>query len=544
MRWLCASLVGLAAASGCMVGPNYETPVTQTPQEWSGVPSTTASATQPGGVTTRPADVDTWWHALNDSTLDSLLDRAVRSNLDLRVATARVREARASRAFIAADLWPQVGVSSSYDYRGGSLNTGAKPLGQTGLAPKVGQAALGAAGSALTSGQAVTPAGLAKNVLNSAASTVINEKLAPQEVVHHRGQNLFQAGFDANWELDVFGGLRRAVEAADADLAATEEDRNDVLVTLLSEVALNYVQLRGFQHRLEIAIENLAAQKDTLDVTQDLLRSGFGSELEVAQARTQYATTQSQVPLLSSAIRQSVYQISVLLGQPPASLERELEETMPIPKVPDVMAVGLPSELLRRRPDVRAAERQLAAATARVGEAMADLFPKFSLTGSFGAQSRNINHLLERDSLTWSVGPGVSWPVFDGWRIRSNIEIQDARQEQAAAVYEQTVLLAFQEVENALTAYLNEQDRYVALTDAVRSSRLSRRLSNELYTGGLGPFLNVLEAQRAVYASQDAMVQSQTTIITNLISLYKALGGGWTPPERMASSARTQPALN
>ncbi len=544
MRLLWASLVGLAAVSGCMVGPNYETPATQTPSKWSGVQPATAPSSQPAGLTTEPARVDSWWRAFNDPMLESLLERAAESNLDLRVATARVREARAARSFIAADLWPQVGVSSSYDYRGGSLNTGPKPVGQTGLAPKVGQAALGAAGGALTSGQPVSAGGIAERALNSVASTVIDEKLGPEEVAHHRGQNLFQAGFDASWELDVFGGLRRAVEAADADLAAAEEGRNDVLITLLSEVALNYVQLRGFQHRLEIAVENLAAQKDTVDVTQDLLRSGFGSELEVAQAQTQYASTRSQVPLLVTAIKQSIYQLGVLLGQTPASLERELAETAPIPKVPASVAVGLPSELLRRRPDVRAAERQLAAATARVGEAMADLFPKFSLTGSFGAQSRNINHLLERDSLSWSIGPGVSWPVFDGWRIRANIEIQDAQQDQAAAVYEQTVLLAFQDVENSLVAYLNEQDRYLALTDAVRSSRLSRKLSNELYTGGLGPFLNVLEAQRAVYASQDAMVQSQTTIITNLISLYKALGGGWQPPEQAESSAETRPTMN
>jgi len=539
--WASVAAVVAMAASGCMVGPDYKRPQVQTPATWSGVQSTVGSATQPAGPTTRPTQVETWWKTFNDPTLDSLLERAVQSNLDLRIATARVREARAQRGSVAADLWPQVGMTGSYGYRGSSLNGSPKTESEQSLPTKVGSAALQSAGGALTSGQTVTGAGVAQGVLESVASTVISDKFGQTEKTHHRGQNLFQAGFDASWELDVFGGTRRAVEAAEADLAATEESYNSVLISLLSEVALNYVQLRGYQRRLEIAYENITAQQETVDLTElRRTRGGFESQLVVSQAQTQLANTRAQVPLLRTAIRQSVYQISVLLGQLPANLEQELDQTGSIPKVPGEVPVGLPSELLRRRPDIRSAERQLAASNARIGEAMAELFPKFSLTGSFGPQAWNINHLLERDSLSWSIGPGFSWPIFDGWRIRSNIEIQNAVQEQALATYEQTVLVAFQEVENALVAYTNERDRYVALVDAVEASQLSRELSNELYTTGLGSFLNLLEAQRSVYTSQDAMIQSETSIILNLISLYKSLGGGWQPPEETAADSEQQ----
>lgn len=515
-----------AAVNGCAVGPNYHTPETHAPATWS-TTQPVPPATQPSSPTTRPADVAAWWRSLHDPMLDSLIDRAVASNLDLRVAEARVREARAQRGFVAADLWPQVGVSASYDFRGSSVNTGPKPQGNPGLGVQVADAALNAAGGSLTSGQPVTAAGLTKNVLNRVASTVIDNKLGQTGTSVSRNQNLFQAGFDATWELDVFGGLRRAVEAADASLAASEESRRDVLVTLLSEVALNYVQLRGDQQRLVIARENIKLQQDTVELTRDLLRVGLISDLDIVQAQALLATTQSQVPVLQSTIMQSIYQLSVLLAQPPGALLEELQKDAPIPTTPPEVPIGLPSDLLRRRPDVRAAERQLAAATAQIGVATADLFPKFSLTGSFGPQSRDINHLLENNSLAWSIGPGITWPIFDGWRIRSNIEVQNARQEQALATYEKTILVAFQDVETALVAYANEQVRYRSLAEAVAFNQRSTDLSNKLYTVGWTAFLNVLESQRSLYASQDALVQSQSTAVTNLIALYKALGGGW-----------------
>lgn len=536
MRTLWAGLLIAMTAGGCMVGPDYHPPQVKVPSAWNGVPTGDTTTQPAAGPTTRPAQVDTWWNTLDDPILNSLLMRSVESNLDLRVATARVREARAARGVVAADLWPQIGVSGSYRYSGGSLNTGAKQQSES-LGSKVKDAAIGAAVGSLTSGQAVTAQDISQKVLNQVGSTLLNNKLARTEKQSHRGQNLFQAGFDASWELDVFGGTRRAVEAADADVAAVEDNRNDILISVLSEVALNYVQLRGYQRRLAIARENIVAQQATLDLTQKRQKTGlYASMLDVAQAQAQLAGTQSNVPLLITAIKQTIYQISVLLGQSPATLMAELDKEGAIPRVPGEVPVGLPSDLLRRRPDIRAAERDLAAATARIGEATAELFPRFSLTGAFGPQSRNINQFLDRNSLSWSIGPGVSWPIFDGWRIRSNIEVQNARQEQSLATYEKTVLTAFQDVENALIAYTSEQIRHEALANAVEASQRAKTLSNELYVHGMGEFLNVLEAQRAIYSSQDALVDCETSVITNLISLYKALGGGWSPSDHTGAA--------
>ncbi len=521
--WVC--LVGIILLGGCAVGPDYQPPVTTAPATWAGIDSAGPS-TQPATPTTRPADVATWWKAFDDPTLDSLIERAATANFDLRVAKARISEARAARNVVAADLWPQVDLGASYAYRGSSLNTGPKTSG-SGRGAELKSNLVNSAIRSLTPGQSNDSGTTPQGVLGQAVSSAVNRRLAGGGAGSSRGSNTFQLGFDASWELDLFGGTRRAVEAAEADIGAAEANHRDVLVTLFSEVALNYVQLRGFQRRLSFAMENIRIQQETVDVTRQKFSVGFSNRLDIAQAEAQLATTQSQVPILRSAIKQTIFQLSVLLGLPPAALLPELDRKASLPAVPETVPIGLPSDLLRRRPDIRAAERQLAASTARIGEATADLFPKFALTGSFGPQSRNTRHLLDGNSLAWSVGPGVNWPVFDGWRIRSNIAVQNARQEQALALYEQIVLIAFQEVENALVACAEEQARYQALVEAVKASQEAADLSYELYDRGGKDFLNVLVSQRALYASQDELVQSETAVITSLIALYKALGGGW-----------------
>lgn len=522
-------IAGVAVA-GCTVGPDYRQPDLPMPAGWSSLESS-AAATQPAGPTTRPTsepgNVGMWWKKLNDPVLDSLINRAVEANLDLRIATARVREARAQRSSVAAGLWPQIGLAGSYNYSGGSLNTGRDSSGGAGSGTQARNTAINSAVQSLMNGQGIDPAQIAANTAKQTLSTAINNKLAEDGQVAHRGQNMFHAGFDASWELDVFGGVRRGVEAADAEISAAVEDRRAVIVSLVSEVAREYVQLRGYQRRMAIALKNIEAQQRTVDLTQERLSVGFTNDLEAAQARTQLATTTSQVPVLQDAIRQSMYRLSVLLGLAPGTLVSELEKTEPIPANPPELPIGLPSDLIRRRPDICSAERQLAASTARIGEAVADLFPKFSLTGAFGSQSRDVRYMFDRNSLTWSVGPAVSWPVFQGGRIRANIEIQNARQEQALAAYEQTVLNALGEVEAALSAYSNEQVRRQALQKAVETSRQATDLSMQLYTLGMAAFLNVLDAQRALYLSEEALVQSDTAIVTNMIALYKALGGGW-----------------
>jgi len=338
---------------------------------------------------------------------------------------------------------------------------------------------------------------------------------------------VYQAGFDASWEIDVFGGKRRATESARAQVAAAQFGEREVLVTLLGEVARNYVEARGYQRRLEIARENISAQEQSLAIVQNRFTNGLTSDLDVQQASTVLATTRAVVPALETALAASVHRLGVLLGQTPESLETELTTVAPIPAAPPVVPAGLPSELLLRRPDVALVERQLAAATANIGVAKSDLFPKFFLTGVAGFESISSDDWFKSGSRFWSVGPAVQWRIFDAGRIRANIQVQTARQEQALANYENTALLAFEDVENAMTAYAKEQIRRQQLEAAVKSSEESLRLANQLYANGLSNFINVLDAERSLYQAQDTLVQSDRTISANLIALYKSLGGGW-----------------
>ena len=431
-----------------------------------------------GGETPSSGSVAFWWTNFNDPELDSLIQNAVRSNLDLRMATARVREARAQYRVVAADLWPTLDTSASYERQLQSMNQ-----------PLLGSIPL--------------PANI------------------PFE------NNVYQAGFDAAWEIDVFGGTRRATEAAKAEVAATEFGRRDTLVTLLSEVARNYVQARGDQRQLTIARENIRAQEDNLAITQDRFNHGLTSDLDVQQAATLLATTRAEVPTLEDSLQESIHRLGVLLGQNPGALLVELSTVAPIPAAPPEVPAGLPSELILRRPDVQQAERQLAAATAQIGVARADLFPKFSLTGAFGYQSVSAGDWFAGASKMWSLGPTVQWKIFQGGRIRANIRVQNERQEEALVNYERTMLTSFEDVENALVGYAKEQVRRSSLEDAVKSSRESLRLAQQLYSNGLTNFINVLDAERSLYQAEDQLVQSERTVILNLIKLYKALGGGW-----------------
>lgn len=464
-------------AAGCTVGPNYQKPDLPVPAGWQ--------EAQQKGVDARSAELARWWSTFNDPLLNSLVERAVRSNLDLRLAEARIREARASRVVTASGAWPTLNVSGSYTRNRASQNGVAVP----------------------GEGTVIVPSGGA-----------------------NLDQNFYQSGFDANWEIDVFGRVRRSVEAADATVEATVEDRRDVLVTLLGEVARNYIDLRGFQRQLAVARDNLKTQQDTLELTQVRFQAGLASDLDVAQQEAQLNTTASQIPTLESSLKQAAYALDVLLALQPGALWGEVVKETEIPTLPPEVLVGLPSDLLRRRPDIRRAERQLAAATAQVGAAMADLFPRFSLTGITGLQSVSASDWLSRGSRFWSIGPTISWPVFDAGRIRATIEIRNAQQEQALTQYEKSILSAFQDVETALVNYANEQVRYRSLTDAVVANRRAVTMANELYIRGLNDFLNVLDTQRSLYVTESALTQSQATMATNLVALYKALGGGWETP--------------
>jgi len=498
------ALALLLAVGGCSVGPNYKTPDRKMPSAWGELSATTQPSTQPSAASAQPANLVNWWRTFNDPTLDRLVRRAIQSSPDLRSARARVRQSRAQRGVVAADLFPTVNTSGSYTRSRGSKN------------------AFGGFSGSSFSGPTSQPA--------TGGTTGRNSSLGAFGFGVE--QDLYQAGFDAAWEIDVFGGTRRAVEAANADIQASIENQRDVYVSLLAEVAMNYVQLRGFQREAAIARDNLQAQRESLNLTRDRVQAGLGTDLDVAQAESQVATTEATIPTLETQARQAIHQLSILLGLDPMALSNELStEQVAIPRPPPQVPVGLPSDLLRRRADVRRAERQLAASTARVGVAVADLFPKFSLTGSLGLESSKFKSLFNADSTFWSIGPSVSWPIFDAGRIWNNIQVQNALQEQAAVAYEQAVLTSLRDVEDALVAYDKEQTRRKSLMAAVEANRRSLDLATQLYEQGRQNFLNVLDAQRSLFASQDALVQSDRIVSTNLVALYKALGGGWESQE-------------
>ncbi len=326
----------------------------------------------------------------------------------------------------------------------------------------------------------------------------------------------------------IFSGAPdAALRPRTADVQASVEDRRAVLITLVGEVGTNYLNLRGFQHQVAIAKKNLEAQQKTAEITRKRFQAGFVSRLDVANADAQVATTAAIIPRLESEAQAAIYTIGVLLGKEPAFLAKELASVTPMPPTPPQVPVGLPSDLLRRRPDIRRAEAQLHAATARIGVAVADLFPKFNLTGSLGLAANDITRVGTQGSRFWSFSPSVSWPVFAGGKIRWNIEVQNALQEQALLQYQQAVLTALKEVETALVAYAKEQEQQKSLAVAVANNRQAVDLAMRLYVAGKTDFLNVLNAQRALFITEDALTISTRALGTNLVALYKALGGGW-----------------
>lgn len=417
--------------------------------------------------TDNPADLTEWWTVFQDSTLTSLIDRAAKANLDLAAAEARLRQARATRDAAAAGLAPQLNTSASA--------TRSRSSGGTG--------------------------------------------------------NLFRAGFDAAWEIDVFGGIRRGVEAAEASERSAIEDWRDVRTTVIAEVATTYLDLRGSQRELAIALENLASQQETLTVTRQRFEAGFVSGLDVANAEAQVASTQSRIPTLESTIQGSTYALGVLLGDVPTAVLEEVQSdgAQQIPSPPASVPVGLPSDLLRRRPDIRRAEEALHAATAQVGVATADLYPKFSLTGSLGLQSGSLSSFGSIANRYWSFGPSVNWSFLDGGRIRANIRLQEAIATEQGIAFRRTVLIALQDAETALVNFQKEQQRRVALEQAVDANRRAVELARLLYTEGRTDFLNVLSSQGQLFSSEAQLIQSVRLVSQNLVAVYKALGGGWDP---------------
>jgi outer membrane protein, multidrug efflux system len=455
-------VLSLSVLAACYSSPGEHKTDVAVPDRWA----------DPAHASTEPPQA--WWKEFGDPELDSLIDRAVHANLDVAIAQARVREARALHEFSSGALLPQVNAHAVYTRSKLSENTA-----QPGTA---------------------------------------------------QPQNLWDVGFDALWEVDLFGSNRSAVSAAQAGLEAAEENRRDALVTLLGEVARNYVELRGAQQQIALTKANAESQRRTLELTRSRFQAGLSTQLDVARAQTLLSNTDSLVPSLEIRVASAVHQLSVLLGEPPATLGPELTETKPVPTAQGAaaeLASGLPSDLLRRRPDIRRAERELAQAAALTDEATANLYPKLTIGATLGLQSQTFNTLGSKGSDYWSIGPGLFAPIFHGGELRAAVRVQNAQQEQALDRYRLTVLGAFQEVEDALSAVARERERRQSLQESVASSRQALELANDLQLRGLIDFFEVLDAQRSQLLAEAALAQSDTNLSSETVALYKALGGGW-----------------
>jgi NodT family efflux transporter outer membrane factor (OMF) lipoprotein len=472
-----AAALALAALACRAVGPEHEAPELALAATWN----EPAHAT----LAPQPAELAAWWRKLGAPMLDALVTRALAENLDLGQSLARVREARALRAVAAGERWPTLDARAGWRRSGESENT---PLGA--FVPDTG---------------------------------------------------VSSAGFDAAWELDLWGRLQRTREAADAELGASVEDARAVAVTVAAEVARNYVEWCAFGRRLTLAQENVELQRETLALVQGRLAAGLVGESDVTQARTNVERTRSAVPLLASGRAAAEARLAVRVGAPPGALAAELAHAAPIPVPPLTLAVGVPADLLRRRADVRRAERALAAETARIGVAEAELYPTLTLSGSLGLAAESLGDFLRDDSGTFALGPSLRWNLFDGGRTRARVAALEARAEQARLRWEATVLLALEECEGAMARLLAEQERRAALRAATLDAQLSVELARTQYQQGLSDFQAVLVSERTLAELEDTLATSEAALATHLVALYKALGGGWEQGELAGALASIEP---
>jgi NodT family efflux transporter outer membrane factor (OMF) lipoprotein len=468
-RRLFTSLLLFALLQGCAVGPNYTQPDIKTPDAWN--------QELMKGFKEGKASLQAWWTTFDDPVLSKLIERARKGSLRLKEAVARIQFTRAQRGIAAGEQVPSVdGVG-----------------------------------------------GVERSRLSEGISRVVPP---PQD----RTDNFYSAGIDSTWEIDLFGRIRRSVESADALLGASGENYRDALVSLFSEVALNYIDTRTLQERIRIAVANVETQRGSLKLTRDRFRAEIAPELDVAQAESNLATTEATIPTLEIRLTQAVNRIAVLLGQNPGTLQSELRPEASIPAPQEQVALGLPVNLLRQRPDIRRAERELAAQTARVGVATADLYPRFSLTGAFAFESAqgSLSGIFNSSNRAWSFGPSFRWNLFDGFRVRNRINAEEALVQESLVRYERTILNAFEEVENSLVGYTRERVRRDALSRAVAATERTVRLVKQRYLAGLTDFQNVLDAERSLLQLQDQLAASKGELAKNLVGIYRAIGGGWS----------------
>jgi multidrug efflux system outer membrane protein len=502
---VCAAALS-ALVTGCAVGPKFVRPTPQAPAHWSAQATSLPAAAEPMPAeplapppmpptaaieqSAQPA----WWAAFNDPMLTSLIERGRNSNLDLRVAVLRIEEARAQRDVTAAAYWPTLSAEASYSRQRLSETT---PTGA--LFNSIGSIRL--------------PGGAGISIPNPYSQ--------------------YQLSADASWEIDLFGRIRRAVEAADASIQVSVEDQRAVLVSVLADVAQNYIELRGAQARLLIARENLATIDELLELTRQRRAAGLTTYIDVSNAIAQSSATRAELPAFELQITQSINQLSQLLGREPEALRAELESAVAVPALPPQVPIGLPADLARRRPDIREAEANLHAAIAQSGVAVADLYPRLTLSAAGGFQAENASELLEWASRFGSMGPSLQLPVFDRGRWKT-VHVYDVRARQAALAYQHAVLKALHEVENAVAAFGADQQRRSWLEATVAQNRETLTLARQRYESGLANFIDVLDAERTWQQNQLSLIDSSTAVAADLVRLYRALGGGWQAHDHAA----------
>ncbi|MGA8095314.1 MAG: efflux transporter outer membrane subunit [Steroidobacteraceae bacterium] len=468
--------------AGCMVGPNFVKPKSNVPSQWS--PTATANGTEGAAhISSARAQTVAWWSGFNDATLTSLVQQSAAQNLDIKQAVLRIEEAQAQTAAVAGGLWPDVSANGSWARQRLSTNT---PNG---------------------------------------AIFGFNFPDLPPTLVNPYNQ--YQLGLGASWTLDVFGTQRRALEAANAQTEAAIEGAHAALLSMVSDVAATYIDLRGAQLRRSILERSLATQRDLLQLTRDRRSAGLTSELDVENAKAEVGTTQAEVPLADRQITVDINELSELMARPPEALRAELERAQPVPPAPPVVPIGLPSDLARRRPDVRQAEANLHAATAEIGVAVSNYFPQLTLTAAGGYQSEGLSQLVETASRFASIGPTIQLPIFEGGRLHAQVRLQKVKAKEAAVAYAQTVLTALHQVEDALAAYGTDQARRASLETAVTASRNARLLARQRYQSGVASFIDVLDAERTEEENEVSLADATTAVSADLVQLYRALGGGW-----------------
>ncbi|MGD8164291.1 efflux transporter outer membrane subunit [Pantoea sp. FN0307] len=487
---------GLLALSlllaGCAVGPDYQPPRPQMPVSWRDLSSTAASKPQP-----RAIDLS-WWRSFNDPQLNSLIDRAIAGNLSLQQAVLRIAGAREQLAQARGALLPAVN---------GNLSARRQQLGAKGVLEANG----------------------AYDQLDANAPELRSSLDSLTQPI-----NLYQGSFDASWELDLWGKVRRQAEAARAQQQESIESRNDALVSLQAEVARAYLQLRGAQSVTRTLQTQIDVAQQTLALTQSQQRNGLAPQLDVENARAQLSSLRAQLPQYQAQARQAMNGLAVLMGKPPGALDSELSAEKALPALPAAVPVGIPSTLARRRPDIRQAEASLHAATANIGVSVAQLFPSLSLTGQLGVRNTDASYLDNWSSHFYSYGPALSIPIFQGGRLVSSVKLTRAQQASSALNYRQTVLAALQDVENALVSYRTDQERATQMDETVSALQSSFDLASDSYKKGLSTFLEVLDAQRQLAQAKQQAEQARVQSSLDLVALYKALGGGWENYQNVA----------